>query len=282
MVRELRRALPPAGAGRGVHRRAASSPSGLLGDKRPRVLPPMEILFKDKTNPRPVYDYQVKQEWEKHVYYECPAKLTPAELKAIERVARETFAALDCRDVARVDLRMDAEGRHLRPRGQPAARPDARLLRPVPHRQGGRHRVPHADRRDPGRRPQAPAREARAEPRRAEARGARANRRRRAEARPNGNGPKASRQQADGNADGRPARRPTARRQRRGERTTRPGDVGAERTPDPRSRRRPPPIAVAGMRAAAPRAGLLHRPLPDRARATPSPTSPACGSATRR
>jgi D-alanine-D-alanine ligase len=83
---------------------------GLLGDKRPRVLPPMEILFKDKDNPRPVYDYQIKQEWEKHVYYECPASLTPAELKAIERTARETFTALDCRDVARVDLRMDGAG----------------------------------------------------------------------------------------------------------------------------------------------------------------------------
>jgi D-alanine-D-alanine ligase len=83
---------------------------GLLGDKRPRVLPPMEIIFRDRENQRPVYDYQIKQEWEKHVYYECPAKLTPAELKAIERTARETFAALDCRDVARVDLRMDARG----------------------------------------------------------------------------------------------------------------------------------------------------------------------------
>ena len=83
---------------------------GLLGDKRPRVLPPMEIIFLDKENPRPVYDFQIKQEWEKHVYYQCPAKLTPAELKSMERIARETFVALDCRDVARVDLRMDDVG----------------------------------------------------------------------------------------------------------------------------------------------------------------------------
>ena len=83
---------------------------GLLGDKRPRVLPPMEIRFK-KDPARPVYDFAVKQEWEEHVYYECPAKVTEAELKAIEKIARATFWALDCRDVARVDLRMDAEGR---------------------------------------------------------------------------------------------------------------------------------------------------------------------------
>lgn len=84
---------------------------GLLGDKRPRVLPPMEICFKDEENERPVYDYAVKQEWEKHVYYSCPAKLSDAEQKAIEKIARATFWALDCRDVARVDLRMDKDGR---------------------------------------------------------------------------------------------------------------------------------------------------------------------------
>lgn len=83
---------------------------GLLGDKRPRVLPPMEIKFK-KNTARPVYDYAVKQEWEEHVYYECPAKLTEAEQKAMEKIARATFWALDCRDVARVDMRMDADGR---------------------------------------------------------------------------------------------------------------------------------------------------------------------------
>ncbi|HUH06035.1 MAG TPA: ATP-grasp domain-containing protein, partial [Kofleriaceae bacterium] len=83
---------------------------GLLGDKRPRVLPPMEIRFKDESEDRPVYDYKVKQEWEKHVYYECPSRVTPAELKAIEKIARATFWALDCRDVARVDLRMAKDG----------------------------------------------------------------------------------------------------------------------------------------------------------------------------
>ncbi len=84
---------------------------GLLGDKRPRVLAPMEICFKDEDNERPVYDYAVKQEWEKHVFYQCPAKLTESEQKAIEKIARATFWALDCRDVARVDLRMAEDGR---------------------------------------------------------------------------------------------------------------------------------------------------------------------------
>jgi len=83
---------------------------GLLGTKRPRVLPPMEIRFKDKSNDRPVYDFTVKQEWEKHVCYDCPADLTPSQLKSIEKIAKATFWALDCRDVGRVDLRMSDDG----------------------------------------------------------------------------------------------------------------------------------------------------------------------------
>jgi D-alanine--D-alanine ligase len=85
---------------------------GMLGNKRRlRVLPPMEIRFKDVNLPRPVYDYVVKQEWEKHVEYECPARLTEAETRAIEKVGRATFASLECRDFARVDLRMAQDGK---------------------------------------------------------------------------------------------------------------------------------------------------------------------------
>jgi D-alanine-D-alanine ligase len=83
---------------------------GLIGERRPRVLPPMEIVFKDKTKERPVYDFTVKQDFEKHVEYKCPAPLTPTEAKAIERAAREVFDALDCRDFARIDIRMNAQG----------------------------------------------------------------------------------------------------------------------------------------------------------------------------
>ncbi len=84
---------------------------GLLGSKRPRVLPPMEIRFLDSKNERPVYDYVVKQEWRKHVEYQCPAQLSESQLKAIEKIARATFAALDCRDFARVDIKMTDDGR---------------------------------------------------------------------------------------------------------------------------------------------------------------------------
>jgi D-alanine-D-alanine ligase-like ATP-grasp enzyme len=83
---------------------------GLLGERRPRVLPPMEILFLTQTD-RPVYDYECKQQWQRHVRYECPAQLTRDELRAVERACRTTFMALGCRDVARVDLRLTSDGR---------------------------------------------------------------------------------------------------------------------------------------------------------------------------
>jgi D-alanine-D-alanine ligase len=84
---------------------------GLLGERRPRVLPPMEIVFLDPSDPTPIYSFDMKQDWSKEIRYEVPAKLTERELDRLEKAARETFAALGCRDVARIDFRMDADGR---------------------------------------------------------------------------------------------------------------------------------------------------------------------------
>jgi D-alanine--D-alanine ligase len=83
---------------------------GLLGERRPRVLPPMEVVFLGQGN-RPVYGYECKQDWQRHVRYECPAVLTKDELRLVERASRATFVTLGCRDVARVDLRLTPEGR---------------------------------------------------------------------------------------------------------------------------------------------------------------------------
>jgi D-alanine-D-alanine ligase len=69
----------------------------------------MEVVFL-KAKERPVYDYECKQDWQSHVRYECPAKLTKEEQRAIEKVCRATFSALGCRDVARVDLRLTEGG----------------------------------------------------------------------------------------------------------------------------------------------------------------------------
>ena len=84
---------------------------GMLGERRPKVLPIMEVVFTGN-DPTPVYDFSAKLDWTHRVRYDAPAKLEPGQQREIERVARGVFSALGCRDVARVDFRMD-EGGHV-------------------------------------------------------------------------------------------------------------------------------------------------------------------------
>ncbi len=84
---------------------------GLLGERRPRVLPPMEIVFLDRDEQNPIYSFEMKQDWDQRIRYDAPAKLEDRLRRRLEEAAREVFVALGCRDVARIDFRMDAEGR---------------------------------------------------------------------------------------------------------------------------------------------------------------------------
>ena len=84
---------------------------GLLGEGEPRVLPPMEIVFQAKAGPTPVYTFQHKQDFGDEVVYQVPAQVDEALHAQIVEVARLAWEALGCRDVARVDVRLDAEGR---------------------------------------------------------------------------------------------------------------------------------------------------------------------------
>jgi len=84
---------------------------GMLGERRPKMLPLMEVVFLDESENRPVYSFEFKQDWSSKIRYDVPARLEPGQLKALERAARECFIALGCRDVARVDFRMDEQGK---------------------------------------------------------------------------------------------------------------------------------------------------------------------------
>ena len=84
---------------------------GLLGERRPRVLPPMEIVFVDTDDPNPVYSFQHKLDWNDRIRYDVPAKLEPNQTEKLRTAARGAFMALGCRDVARIDFKMDARGR---------------------------------------------------------------------------------------------------------------------------------------------------------------------------
>lgn len=87
----------------------------LLGESRPRVLPAMEIVFNKVTDAldseHPIYTYQDKLDYNKKIHYEAPAKLDDRLRREIEKTARQVFIALGCRDVARIDLRLDHDQR---------------------------------------------------------------------------------------------------------------------------------------------------------------------------
>lgn len=62
----------------------------------------------------PFASYEVKWLWEDtlpnpHVAYECPAKLTQKLKRQIEQLCLDTAEVLNCRDVVRIDLRLDKD-----------------------------------------------------------------------------------------------------------------------------------------------------------------------------
>jgi D-alanine-D-alanine ligase len=78
---------------------------GVVGNDSPRVVGVMRVL-PQRPEERFVYSLEVKRDWERRVRYECPARLPPACLEAVERAAITSFRALGCRDVARIDFRL--------------------------------------------------------------------------------------------------------------------------------------------------------------------------------
>ena len=80
---------------------------GVLGNDPPRVLGVMRVLPQQpQPSGRFVYSLEVKRDYLRQVYYECPARLPPARLQAVEEAALRAYRALGCRDVARVDFRL--------------------------------------------------------------------------------------------------------------------------------------------------------------------------------
>ncbi len=84
---------------------------GLLGETRPKVLPPMEIVFINPDMKRPVYTFGHKLDQANEVRYDTPAKVDDKLRKSLEQVARSAYMVLGCSDVARIDLRLDAKGK---------------------------------------------------------------------------------------------------------------------------------------------------------------------------
>lgn len=82
---------------------------GIAGNDPPRVVGVMRVL-PVKPDERFVYSLEVKRDYLAQVRYECPARLPPGQLRAVEEAALKVYRVLGCRDVARVDFRL-ADGK---------------------------------------------------------------------------------------------------------------------------------------------------------------------------
>ena len=52
----------------------------------------------------------MKRDWRRRVRYHVPPRLDPATLRSLERHALTAYRLLGCRDLARLDFRLDAAG----------------------------------------------------------------------------------------------------------------------------------------------------------------------------
>lgn len=84
---------------------------GILGTgAKARVIGVMEIAPRTVPPEAFVYSLEVKRNWENEVRYEAPAKRPQAMLDAVTKVALDAYVALQCRDIGRVDVRLDGAG----------------------------------------------------------------------------------------------------------------------------------------------------------------------------
>jgi len=82
---------------------------GILGNENPAVLGVMQIEIKGSPPDEAIYSLEVKREWEEKVRYHCPPPISHTLLKKIEEVALRSYQVLGCRDVSRVDIRVNKD-----------------------------------------------------------------------------------------------------------------------------------------------------------------------------
>jgi D-alanine-D-alanine ligase len=108
----------------------------IIGNEKPLILPISEIDFSTLPAGLPkICGYAAK--WQEkspefaHTIPQCPAKLSSALRKKIKEISLHTYQILECRDYARVDIRLDAKGSPfvLEINANPDISPDAGMTR---------------------------------------------------------------------------------------------------------------------------------------------------------
>ncbi len=88
---------------------------GIIGHKNPVVMPITEIDFKLPPGVPKICSYDAKWKEESDDYKltepKCPAELDPELEKELKKAALKAFKVMGCRDYARVDFRVDKEGK---------------------------------------------------------------------------------------------------------------------------------------------------------------------------
>lgn len=108
----------------------------IIGNSEPRALPISEIDFSSLPPDLPkICGYAAK--WEnqslefRHTLPICPAPLSPEVEKKVVEISLKVYQIMECRDYARVDIRLDAQGTPyiLEVNANPDISPDAGLIR---------------------------------------------------------------------------------------------------------------------------------------------------------
>ena len=83
---------------------------GVLGNRPPMALPVVEVNFAAAgRGARGFYSHELKSQ--DVIGTECPANIEVSLAEELQRLAAQAFRALECSDCARVDFRVDREGR---------------------------------------------------------------------------------------------------------------------------------------------------------------------------
>ncbi len=75
-----------------------------------RILGMMEIAPSDPEDEPFIYSIEAKRAWRERVRYHSPPRLPPRSIEEIRALALTAYRLLGCRDLARLDFRLDAAG----------------------------------------------------------------------------------------------------------------------------------------------------------------------------